>query len=100
MILASRNTKVLTGLFCSVFLLCGMNFSQWAHRAEPIALQNLIKNISYPGTVKGSVIASPSQHRPNYFYFWIRDASLVMTEVAERYARESQSDLKERYFEM
>jgi glucoamylase len=45
--------------------------------------QRMLENISRPGTAPGTVIASPSQIAPNpdYYYHWIRDAALTMTEL-------------------
>lgn len=41
-------------------------------------------NIEPPGTLPGTVIASPSKGNPDYFYMWIRDAALVMQVVQSR----------------
>lgn len=38
----------------------------------------LQRNISPLGSVPGTVVASPSQMQPDYYYHWVRDASLVM----------------------
>lgn len=41
-------------------------------------------NISPAGTLPGTVIASPSQSMPDYYYMWIRDAALTMEVVTDR----------------
>ncbi|ORX59418.1 glucoamylase [Hesseltinella vesiculosa] len=37
----------------------------------------LLRNVNPPGTRRGFIAASPSRANPDYFYTWIRDASLV-----------------------
>ena len=41
------------------------------------SIQYMMENISPVGTAPGAVVASPSRDNPNYFYHWVRDASLV-----------------------
>lgn len=50
----------------------------WIQSARPKVLSKLSKNISPSGTAPGVVIASPSKHAPNYYFHWVRDASLTM----------------------
>lgn len=47
---------------------------------------HLLDNISRAGTAPGTVVASPSQQNPNYYFNWVRDAALVM-EVVDDPAR-------------
>ena len=49
------------------------------------SVEKLLANINPKGTIKGSVIASPSTHNPNYFFHWVRDAALVMDVVLDLY---------------
>lgn len=68
--------------------------SAWADAGETyqagiqLSIQRILENLNHPGVTPGAVIASPSQHEPNYFFHWTRDAGLVMltlTSQAERY---------------
>jgi len=45
----------------------------------------LIANVHPKGTAPGCVIASPSTYKPDYFYQWTRDASLVLRALVLRY---------------
>jgi glucoamylase len=51
--------------------------SKLAHVAQK-ALLYLNKNISPPGTVPGTIVASPSVADPDYYFHWVRDAALTM----------------------
>lgn len=59
----------------------------WMEQQAEVSHEKLFKNISAPGTAKGSVIASPSNASPNYFFHWVRDAGLVMDTVVNFYRR-------------
>lgn len=72
----------------------------WILYEEPIALKNLNRNISSSGTAQGSVLASPSQSNPNYFYHWVRDAGLVMDEIVYRYEKSLPTQSKDVYLQM
>lgn len=65
------------------FLLLGAGFFYLSVYAghRPASCNALLGNISRPGTLPGTVVASTSQNNPNYYYHWVRDASLVMYEV-------------------
>jgi glucoamylase len=45
------------------------------------ARRSLFQNISPDDGHPGAVIASPSRHDPDYYYFWVRDGALVMNVV-------------------
>ncbi len=77
-----------------------IKLDDWLAYEEPIALKNLLRNISAPGTSKGVVLASPSQTSPNYFFHWVRDAGIVMDEIVLRYQSATNRELKVRYFEV
>lgn len=64
-----------------------MPLEKWLPLQEQISLKNLLRNISPPGTQKGVVVASPSQHNPDYWYHWVRDAALVMDFVVDQYEK-------------
>ncbi len=51
---------------------------QWIRNVRPMMVNHLRANISPQGTLPGTVVASPSRSHPNYYYHWVRDASLVM----------------------
>jgi glucoamylase len=55
-------------------------------KEKPIAKAGIFANIGgsgdgigtkVPGAKPGLAIASPQKENPNYFYFWLRDGSLV-----------------------
>lgn len=55
-----------------------------------LALKRILENLNHPGITPGAIIASPSQHEPNYFFHWTRDAGLVVLTLvnqAPRYAQ-------------
>jgi len=56
--------------------------TDYINTEQPIAKTSLLANIGAIGSeavgaYPGIVIASPSQTNPDYFYFWLRDGSLV-----------------------
>jgi glucoamylase len=65
-------------------------FEQWLATQNRISEAKLLSNISPPGTQAGVVVASPSQSSPDYFFYWVRDAALVMDTIVERYAQSPQ----------
>jgi glucoamylase len=64
-----------------------LDLSTWIETQYKISRERLYENISpkYPSPekVKGSVLASPSQVDPDYYFHWIRDAALVMDPVLD-----------------
>lgn len=54
---------------------------EWIQLQSVMAQQRLFANISPEGTLKGTVVASPSRQDPDYFFHWTRDAALVMDTV-------------------
>ena len=60
----------------------------WIDREGGIAKQKMFANISPPNCATGTVIASPSQDRPNYFFHWIRDGTLTMNQVVSLFELE------------
>ncbi|KAF2121379.1 Six-hairpin glycosidase-like protein [Lophiotrema nucula] len=70
----------------------------WIEEEERIALDKLLANVAPGGrnvenAAKGSVIASPSTDRPNYFYQWVRDAGITMGSLVDIYADDPSSKL-------
>lgn len=60
----------------------------WIEQAKPIFFEEMVQNISPTGTYPGIVIASPSRQLPNYYFYWVRDGSLVIDLIVNQYAEE------------
>ena len=60
-----------------------LNLENWIVTQSAVSQSRMFANISAPGTARGSVIASPSNADPDYFYFWVRDGSLTMNTVLD-----------------
>lgn len=71
-------------------------FELWMKQQAEKSWVALFRNISPLGAARGAVIASPSKVYPDYYFHWVRDASLVMDEVISLYQRVSES--KDRAF--
>lgn len=68
-------------------------FEKWLEQETQISLQNLKNNIAddilnslttvykNTGIVEGTILASPSQSNPNYFYDWTRDSAITMNTI-------------------
>ncbi|KAJ3191070.1 glycoside hydrolase 15 protein [Irineochytrium annulatum] len=62
------------------------DITSWFSSAFPAAVTKLKANIHPANTSPGVVVAAPQSNTiNNYFYHWIRDASLVMTAVNDLY---------------
>ena len=58
-------------------------------------------NISPEGSERGTVVAAASKQNPNYFYHWVRDASLVVMTVqnfSQSFHMEQYAGLPQEYF--
>ncbi len=53
----------------------------WIQLETKVSIDRMMKNISPAGALPGTVIASPSNNSPNYYFHWIRDASLTIDQV-------------------
>ncbi|KAI8100064.1 Six-hairpin glycosidase-like protein [Halteromyces radiatus] len=62
------------------------------------SLGHLLKNFNPSGTRRGFFAASPSKSKPDYFYSWTRDASLV-SNVLVTLQQHNQLDLKQVLFD-
>lgn len=71
----------------------------WFQTAPTTSFSYMMQNISAPGAAKGTVIASPSIVKPDYFYHWVRDAALIMEPVIDQYANSKDAKAKEKYFQ-
>lgn len=63
--------------------------ANWLDEEKPTALTRLFANMSIPGTLPGTIVASPQKEGPNYFFHWTRDAALVMSALITEYERSS-----------
>jgi glucoamylase len=54
------------------------DYHTWLETQREFSERHILLNISPAGARAGAVIASPSQHVPNYYFHWVRDAALVM----------------------
>ncbi|MCB0357072.1 MAG: glycoside hydrolase family 15 protein [Bdellovibrionales bacterium] len=63
------------------------------------AKKSLLANISPEDALPGAVIASPSRSNPDYYYHWVRDASLVMQVILDLYAEETDYLLQQMYLQ-
>ena len=59
------------------------NLTDWLISEKAIAQRLLFANIEPQGTAPGIVIASPSRQEPNYYFHWVRDASIAMDQVVQ-----------------
>lgn len=62
------------------------DFEAWLDNEGQVAVERLNLNISAPQTHRGSILASPSQHDPNYYFYWVRDGAMVMRAIFDRVA--------------
>lgn len=69
---------LLLTLVVSTFSFAESNLESWMSTQFELSVERLKANINTPGTMPGTVLASPSKEEPNYYYHWVRDASLVM----------------------
>ncbi len=60
-----------------------MKMDEWIAKQKVVAEQKILANISPKGVLIGTVLASPSKVDPDYYYHWVRDASLTMLAVQE-----------------
>ncbi|KZM24008.1 Glucan 1,4-alpha-glucosidase [Ascochyta rabiei] len=70
----------------------------WIQQEERIALDRLLANVSPggrnvegQGVAHGTVVASPSQDGPDYWYQWVRDAAITMNTLVDVYADDTSS---------
>ncbi|PIP94898.1 MAG: hypothetical protein COW00_14365 [Bdellovibrio sp. CG12_big_fil_rev_8_21_14_0_65_39_13] len=63
------------------------DFEIWLNKQYQISVTKLKANINRADTLPGTVVASPSKSNPNYYYHWVRDASLVMLTIERMFDR-------------
>lgn len=74
----------------------GTDLVPWLNSEEQVALSKIFGNISRSDAAPGSVVAAPSRENPNYYFHWVRDASLTMETLATLYQSTNDSALRSR----
>jgi glucoamylase len=75
------------------------DFENWINTEYQISIDKMFANFSRPDTVRGTIVAAPSQENPNYYYHWVRDASVAIGTVFKLLNRESNEHQKKYYEE-
>lgn len=68
-------------IFASTVMAAESSLESWIRTQTGHSVDSLYRAISPPDGARGAVMASPSRSEPDYYAHWIRDASLVMSEV-------------------
>lgn len=76
----SRNTKMM--ILQKAFLVGGLD--SWIREQLEVCNASIAMNFMD----SGAIIASPSQHDPDYYYHWVRDAAI--TTMYTRYISQNQ----------
>ena len=74
-----------------------VTFEAWIDSQKSASIQGLLINASPEGVTPGVVTASPSRSDPDYFFHWVRDASLVMSSVIDLYEGSLSASRKREY---
>ena len=69
----------------------------WIAHQTRVSQVRMYRNISPAGTVRGTILASPSKHDPNYYYYWVRDGALVMQSILGLYEKATGAE-RDAYF--
>jgi len=74
------------------------SLEEWLEKERAIALDKLLANVAPGGrnvqdAAPGSVIASPSKKRPNYYYQWVRDAGITVQTLVDFYSDDPSSNI-------
>ncbi|GAA5954640.1 hypothetical protein JCM21900_006089 [Sporobolomyces salmonicolor] len=67
--------------------LVDLPLEEFLEKEYETAWKRLLANIHPEGTAPGSVVASPSKAKPDYWYEWTRDSAIVMRTIVQRYIR-------------
>ncbi len=92
--------KIVIALIIYLFTMHGnaeLPLEIWLQAQEKISIQRMMQNISPSGTIPGTVIASPSKNSPNYYFHWIRDASLTFDQVVTLFKNSKDVDQRNFY---
>ncbi|KAI7966267.1 hypothetical protein MJO29_002015 [Puccinia striiformis f. sp. tritici] len=57
----------------------------WIGKQAGLSWSNALANISPHGALPGLIVASLSTSKPDYYYSWTRDTSIVLKEIVWRY---------------
>ncbi|OAV97173.1 hypothetical protein PTTG_02745 [Puccinia triticina 1-1 BBBD Race 1] len=57
----------------------------WIGKQAELSWSNALSNISPNGALPGIIVASRSTSKPDYYYSWTRDTSIVLKEIVWRY---------------
>ncbi|KAA1097779.1 Glucoamylase, intracellular sporulation-specific [Puccinia graminis f. sp. tritici] len=57
----------------------------WIAKQADLSWSNALTNISPHGALPGLIVASLSTSKPDYYYSWTRDTSIVLKEIVWRY---------------
>lgn len=71
-----------------------MPVQQWIDFQTQVSQRKILANISPPNGAPGSVIASPEEVSPNYYYHWTRDSALAYLTVLHIYQSSKAADQK------
>jgi glucoamylase len=71
----------------------------WLAAEKQASVELLLAADSPAGCAPGAVIASPSKVNPNYFFHWVRDASLAMDQVVALYEQARTPAQKQNLFQ-
>lgn len=85
---ASHSSQVLTNEQLESWI-SGQRKTSWRYLLDNIAPRGL----NAVRAAAGTVIASPSESYPNYFYQWVRDAAITMKGIVGEYERSRDADL-------
>lgn len=97
MIQSVRTCFIVLSLFLSQVCLAQSGRTDlvpWLNSEKQVALSKIFANISRSDAAPGSVVAAPSRENPNYYFHWIRDASLTMETLAGLYQSTNDPGLK------
>lgn len=72
-------------------------FEAWVEKQYQISITKMLANFNRPDTVKGTIVAALSYENPNYYYHWVRDASVAIGSVFFLLNIEKNESLKNKY---
>jgi len=65
----------------------------WIGNQAKLSWANTLTNISPHGAMPGTIVASLSTSKPDYYYSWTRDTSIVLKEIVWRYEQSHDAKL-------
>ncbi|KAI5795670.1 Six-hairpin glycosidase-like protein [Geopyxis carbonaria] len=75
------------------------SFEEWIQEQRALSFGYLLDNVAPNGTntkdaIAGTVIASPSRDKPDYYYQWVRDSAITIGNVVDEFQRTKDLTLK------